>query len=135
MKTLTSVALTVAACVGATLVAYFVMKQMELELGAMMFVVGALVGSQVAAWRMYVDGKGETQIPISTMLSAGMMLAASNAVVGIALTYSVDPFLYPDITIGISTVGSIFFPFATTNTVVRAFSQREKVKSDTPKNE
>jgi len=128
MRSPLSIVVTLLGCLFGTLAAYLTMMAFDMRISSLMFVVGAIVGSQAAAFRIYKATK-TARPPLSEKLIAGLVLAVTNGAVGLVLHLTVQPFAYADIVIPIAAAGSLVFPFAIVNIMTGAFDRAETGKT------
>ncbi len=95
-----------------------------LKIGAldgMPFVVGAVVGSQVGAWRFYRILRVGKESGAKVM--TGLTLAAGAALAGLALHFGFSALNHPDVVIPISALGSFVFPFVLFGTMKKSLTK------------
>ena len=85
------------------------------------FVVGAILGTQIAA--LVHHRQPGTSNSLAVMLSLGITLAVAAVVLGSILHVVFAPFNYPEISVPIAAVGSFVFPFVLFDTMWKALSK------------
>jgi len=122
MRSILSVLLTALTCLAGTLITYGIMVAGGFEQTGIIFIMGGIVGTQMAVWRM-VKAAGQASIPLKEKALAGLVLGVTNGVTGVVLQWVAHPFLYPEIVIPIEGVGSFVFPFVLTGTLAKSFAR------------
>ncbi len=82
------------------------------------FVVGSILGTQLGA--LTHARRAEARNTPGVKAALGVTLAAGAGLGGIALHRAVAPFEHPEITVGLSALGSAVFPFVLFNQMWRA---------------
>ncbi len=86
------------------------------------FVVGAILGTQIAAVVHRRDAQAESSPGVKATI--GMALAGSAILLGVVLQFFWMPFEYPEISLPISVVGAFIFPFVLFETMWDALSRK-----------
>ncbi|MEM6791123.1 MAG: hypothetical protein AAF928_04940 [Myxococcota bacterium] len=102
---------------------YAILDALGKKQTTLIFVMSAIVGCQVGAWRMHADAR-LPRASVGARLALGAVVSATNLALGLGLHLAFQPFAYPDISIGIAGVGSLLFPFAVVNTALKALNQK-----------
>lgn len=101
----------VAAYVATALLSFVVLSLLKREETQFSLVAAAIIGAQLGTWLWFRQSPQTSEAGVKAVL--GITLAATAILYGV-VSQAVHPWLeHPEISIPISAIGSLFFPFAT----------------------
>jgi hypothetical protein len=101
-------------------ITFAVIRSIELGNPELAFIVGAILGTEVAAI-VHSRQAGSTN-SFSIKFALGLTLGATAGVFGLVLHFVFAPFNYPEVSIPIAVIGSFVFPFVLFDTMWKALS-------------
>jgi hypothetical protein len=105
---------------GAT-IAFAIVRAVEMGSPELAFVVGAILGTQVAAVVHHRQSGSTNSFLIKVAL--GATLAVTAVAMGIVLHFGFSAFNYPEISVPMGAIGSFVFPFVLFDTMWKALSK------------